>query len=136
LPKRAARQEKINLITLKNDTKAILPFAKPAAAMRTLIVAAIAGLSVSGCADTEEYPIAPNMVRLDVNPPTAPFVREATLRRAAELTLRNGYSAFRLETIYAEAFDHFGVTVVMFHAYDPRAEGAFDAAAVLKQNSW
>jgi len=111
------------------------PSAKPAAPMRSLIVAAIAGLSASACADTQEYPLAPNMVRLDVNPPVAPFAREATLRRAAELTLRNGYSAFRLEPIYVEAFDQFGVTIVMFNADDPRAEGAFDAADVLK-HSW
>jgi hypothetical protein len=104
--------------------------------MRNLIVAAIAALSVSACADTEEYWFAPNMVRLDVSPPTAPFLREATLRRAAELTLRNGYSAFRLEPIYVETFDNFGVTVVMFHARDPRAAGAFDAAEVLEKNSW
>ena len=112
------------------------PFCQAAAVMRNLIVAAIIGLSLSACADTQEYPLAPNMVRLDVNPPAAPFVRDATLRRAAELTIRNGYSAFRLEPIYVEAFDHFGVTVVMFHAGDPRAEGAFDAADILKQRSW
>jgi hypothetical protein len=102
--------------------------------MRNLIIAAIAGLSVSACAGMQEYPMAPNMVRLDVNPPAGPFVREATLRRAAELTLQNGYSAFRLEPIYVQAFDHFGVTVVMFHARDPRAEDAFDAADVLKDS--
>jgi hypothetical protein len=39
--------------------------------MRNLIVAAIAGLSVSACAGTQEYPLAPNMVRLDVNPSAA-----------------------------------------------------------------
>ena len=65
--------------------------------MRNLIVAALAGLSLSACADTAEYPLAPNMVRLDVSPPTEPFIREATLRRAAELTLEHGYSAFRLD---------------------------------------
>jgi len=104
--------------------------------MRNLIVAALAGLSLSACADTEEYPLAPNMVRLDVSPPTEPFIREATLRRAAELTLEHGYSAFRLDPIYGEAFDSFGVTVVMFHAYDPRTAGAFDAAEVLKTSAW
>jgi hypothetical protein len=104
--------------------------------MRTLIVAAIVGLSVSACADPQEYPIAPNMVRLDINPPVAPFARQATLRHAAELTLRNGYSAFRLEPIYVTAFDHFAVTVVMFHAGDPRAADAWDAAGVLNQRSW
>ena len=103
--------------------------------MCNVIVAAIVGLSVSACADTQEYPLAPNMVRLDINPLTAPFAREAALRRAAELTLRNVYSAFRLEPIYVEAFDHFGVTVLMFHAGDPRAEDAFDAAEVLKKYS-
>ena len=103
--------------------------------MRNLIVAAIAGLSLSACVDTQEYPMAPNMVRLDISPPTAPFVRQTMLRRAAELTLQNGYSAFRLEPIYVEAFDQFGVTVVMFHAGDPRAEGAFDAAAILRRYS-
>ena len=108
---------------------------EPAAAMRNLIIAAIAVLSLSACADTQEYPMAPNMVRLDISPPTAPFIRETTLRRAAEITLQNGYSAFRLEPIYVEAFDQFGVTVVMFHAGDPRAAGAFDAAAVLRKYS-
>jgi hypothetical protein len=108
----------------------------PAAAMRNLIIAVIAALSVSACESTQEYPIAPNMVRLDVSPPAGPYVREATLRRAAELTLQNGYSAFRIEPIYVQAFDDFGVTIVMFHAGDPRAGGAFDAAAVLSNNAW
>jgi hypothetical protein len=117
----------------KNDTLDNPPRCKPAAAMRSLVVAAIAGLSVSACADMQEYPLAPNMVRLDISPPAAPFIGEAALRRAAEVTLRNGYSAFRLDPIYVQAFDHFGVTVVMFHAGDPRAEYAFDAANVLKQ---
>jgi hypothetical protein len=66
------------------------------------------------------------MVRLDVKPYAAPFVGEATLRRAAEFTLQNGYSAFRLMPIHAFAFDDYGVTVVMFHVGDP---GAYDAAA-------
>jgi hypothetical protein len=103
--------------------------------MRNVIVATIAALSVAACADTQEYWVAPNMVRLDVSPPTSPFLRETTLRRAAELTLQNGYSAFRLDPIYVEAFDDFGVIVVMFHAGDPRAADAFDAAAVLKKYS-
>lgn len=115
--------------------QALLPSGKPVATIRTLIAAAIAALSLSACANTQEYPIAPNMVRLDISPPTGPFIGETTLRRAAELTLRNGYSAFRLEPIYVEAFDNFGVTVVMFHANDPRAAGAYDAAAVLGKYS-
>jgi hypothetical protein len=87
-------------------------------------------LALSGCASIQETPFAPNMVRLDVQPYTAPLVGGATLRRAAELTLQNGYSAFRLMPIYVHAFDEFGVTVVMFHA---GAYGAFDAAAVLRK---
>jgi hypothetical protein len=35
--------------------------------------------------------------------------------------------------IYVHAFDEFGVTFVMFHAGDPGAYGAFDAAAVLRK---
>ena len=103
--------------------------------MRKLIVAAVAGLGASACATTQELRFAPNMVRLDVGPPAAPFVGEATLRRAAELTLENGYTAFRLTPVYGLAFDHFGVTVVMFRAGDPEAEGAFDAAKVLGKYS-
>ena len=74
------------------------------------------------------------MVRLDVKPYAEPLVREATLRRAAELTLQNGYSAFRLMPIYVYAFDDFGVTVVMFRVGDPGAYGAFNAAAVLQKH--
>jgi hypothetical protein len=103
--------------------------------MRKLVIVVVACLGVSACAGTEEFQFAPNMVRLDVGPSVAPLVREATLRRAAELTLRNGYSAFRLTPIYMLAFDHFGVTVVMFRAGDPAAEDAFDAAEVLKKYS-
>jgi hypothetical protein len=90
-------------------------------------------LSLVGCASIQETALAPNMVRLDVEPYAAPFVGEATMRRAAELTLQNGYSAFRLMPIYVHAFDEFGVTVVMFHVGDPSAYGAFNAAAVLQK---
>jgi hypothetical protein len=110
--------------------------ARPLRAATLSLIAATVALGLSACASPQEYPLAPNMVRMDVEPPAAPFVRDTTLRRAAELTLRNGYSAFRLDPIYVESFDRFGVTVVMFHAGDPRAEGAFDAADVLKQPSW
>jgi hypothetical protein len=102
--------------------------------MRRFRVAVIAAsLGLAGCYNTQELPLAPNMVRLDVSPPVAPFIREATPRRAAELTLENGYSAFRLIPIYTQAFDDFGVTVVMFHRGDPGAAAAFDAAEVLRK---
>jgi hypothetical protein len=94
----------------------------------------IAGtLALAGCASIQETPFAPNMVRLDVNPYAEPSVGEATLRRAAELTLQNGYSAFRLMPIYVQSFDEFGVTVVMFHNGDANAYGAYNAAAILKR---
>ena len=99
---------------------------------RTYVLIAVA-LALAGCASIQETAFAPNMVRLDVKPYAAPFVHEATLRRAAELTLQNGYSAFRLMPIYVYAFDDFGVTVVMFHVGDPSAYDAFDAVAVLRK---
>lgn len=99
--------------------------------MKQLVFAVVAGLGLSACGGVEELPLAPNLVRLDVSPSGAAFVGGVTLRRAAELTLQNGYSAFRLTPIYAQAFDRFGVTVVMFDAGDPCAGDAFDAAAVL-----
>jgi hypothetical protein len=100
---------------------------------RTCVLIAVA-LALAGCTTSiEETAFAPNMVRLDVKPYAAPLIREATLRRAAELTLQNGYTAFRLMPIYASAFDDFGVTVVMFHLGDPSAYDAFDAAAVLRR---
>jgi hypothetical protein len=68
--------------------------------MRKLIVATIAGLGVSACLSTQEMPLAPNEVRLDTHAAGALFTGQATsvtMRRAAELTLQNGYSYFRLE---------------------------------------
>lgn len=93
----------------------------------------VGALALAGCAGIQETPMAPNMVRLDVGPYAAPFVGEATMRRAAELTLQNGYGAFRLMPIYAHGFDKFGVTVVMFHAGNTSAYGAFNAATVLQR---
>jgi hypothetical protein len=86
---------------------------------------------LAGCVGTQELPLAPNIVRLDVNEPGALFPSKDMLRRAAELTLRNGYTAFRLTPIYAETPYKFGVTVLMFHRGDPGAWGALDAAEVL-----
>jgi hypothetical protein len=91
------------------------------------------GLALVGCASIQETALAPNMVRLDVEPHAAPFVGEATMRRAAELTLQNGYNAFRLMPIYVHAFDEFGVTVVMFHVGDPGEYSAFKAVTVLQK---
>jgi hypothetical protein len=99
----------------------------------TLFGLIASALALASCASIQETALAPNMVRLDVEPYAAPSVGDATLRRAAELTLQDGYSAFRLMPIYVHAFDEFGVTVVMFRAGDPSAFGAFNAAAVLQK---
>jgi hypothetical protein len=119
-------------------------------------------------------PLAPNVVRLDTQASGFLFAGQATgqtMRRAAELTLQNGYSHFRSEqaqvaqgselagvyssgsasvygnasgaNAYGSGFStpimkptaSIGVTVVMFHADEAGAEGAFDAKAVLAKYS-
>ncbi len=57
--------------------------------------------------------------------------------RAAELTLLNGYTYFRISPIYwrTEAGADVGATVVMFHAGEAGANGAFDARTVLANSS-
>lgn len=134
-------------------------------------------LFASGCIRTHEMPLAPNAVRLDTHASGLLFAGQAakqTLHRAAELTLQNGYTHFRLEQanvaqgselsgiyltdtgstysastygnsayvnanasgfstpIYRPKSD-IGVTVVMFHAGDPGAKNAFDAAEMLRR---
>jgi hypothetical protein len=54
----------------------------------------------AGCVHTEEMQLAPNVVRLDTKASGLLFTGQAprqTMRRAAELTLQNGYSHFRFE---------------------------------------
>ena len=126
--------------------------------------------ALSACVTTNEMPLAPNMVRLDTHAQGRLFTAAAgnvTLQRAAELTLKAGYSHFRFEQaqtaqgsqlvgaiansttsvygspyyasgfstgyatpIYAPTAD-VGVTVIMFHANEAGAKGAFDAKEVL-----
>jgi hypothetical protein len=65
-----------------------------------LALASISCLFLAGCIHTEEMPLAPNMVRLDTQASGVLFASQATsqtMRRAAELTLQNGYSHFRLD---------------------------------------
>ncbi|WEX76660.1 hypothetical protein PYH37_004980 [Sinorhizobium numidicum] len=119
-------------------------------------------------------PLAQNMVRLDTNASGLIFTSAAgaiTMKKAAEATLKRGYSHFRLEqaqmaqgsrfvgmntygsgTAQASVYGNtaygsysgssfstpmyaptaqIGVTVVMFHANEAGARGAFDAADVL-----
>lgn len=135
-------------------------------------------LAASGCIRTQELPLAPNVVRLDTHASGLLFAGQAapqTLRRAAELTLQNGYSHFRLEqanvsqgsqlsgvysnstgSAYGTAYGQsvvmnanasgfstplyrptsdIGVTVVMFHANERGARGAFNAVEVLRRQT-
>lgn len=124
------------------------------------IVLVLGVLSLSGCIDVKERSLSANVVRVETNAQGAFFTGSAadlTLRRAAEATLRKGYSHFiladdkvergsvasssritnpdgttspsrtRIPTATATA------TVVMFRASDPGAKEAYDAKAVLKQ---
>ena len=100
-----------------------------------VIAALLCGAGLAGCVGTQALPLAPNIVRLDINDPGALSPRRDMMRRAAELTLQNGYSAFRLMPIYVETPFQFGVNVLMFRAGDPGAWGALDAAEVLAKSS-
>jgi hypothetical protein len=116
------------------------------------------------------------MVRLDTQASGLLFAGQSTnqtMKRAAELTVQNGYTNFRFEqanlqqgsqmagvyssgsataygttngtttnvTVNGSSFStpiyrptsSVGVTVIMFHAEEPGAQGAFDAAQVLQQ---
>jgi hypothetical protein len=100
-----------------------------------VIATLLCGAGVAGCVGTQELPLAPNIVRLDINEPGALSPRRDMLRRAAELTLQSGYSAFRLIPIYVQTPFEFGVNVLMFRAGDPGAWGALDAQEVLAKSS-
>ena len=106
------------------------------ATMRRSTFLAVAALSacLSGCATTEETPLAPNFVRLDTRAPFTSELASQTMQRAAELTLRNGYTDFRLTPMYWTSFS-VGVLVVMFHAGEAGAFDAFDARTVLANRS-
>ncbi|MEY9531133.1 hypothetical protein [Sinorhizobium fredii] len=141
---------------------------------RIIMSALLSAALVSSCATTSEMPLAQNMVRLDTNASGLIFTSAAgaiTMKKAAEATLRRGYTHFRLEqaqtaqgsrfvgmntygsgTAQASVYGNtaygsysgssfstpmyaptaqIGVTVVMFHANEAGARGAFDAADVL-----
>lgn len=68
--------------------------------LRNIAATTMAALAVGGCIRTQEMPLAPNVVRLDTEASGLLFAGQAsahTMRRAAELTLQNGYSHFRFE---------------------------------------
>ena len=65
-----------------------------------LAAISVLGVSLAACITTQEMPLAPNMVRLDTRASGALYVNQAvpqTMKRAAELTLQNGYEYFRLD---------------------------------------
>lgn len=129
--------------------------------VKKMLMAGLAGLLLSACVTTQEMPLAPNMVRLDTEAGGLLFVGQAvpqTMRRAAQATIARGYTHFRLEQaslqqgsqVAGATINRFGpgaysvtpinrrtasagATVIMFHANDPGARGAFEAAAVLRQ---
>ncbi len=124
------------------------------------IALVLAVLSLSGCIDVKERSLSANVVRVETNAQGAFFTGSAadlTMRRAAEATLRKGYSHFILsdESLTRGSVAsssritnpdgttrpsttqvptaNASATVIMFRASDPGAKEAYDAKAVLKQ---
>lgn len=140
------------------------------------IGAALLSVALASCATTSEMPLAPNMVRLDTQASGLIFTSAAgaiTMKKAAEATIKRGYTHFRIEQAQTASGSRFvgmntygtgtaqasvygntaygnysgtsistpmyaptaqiGVTVIMFHANEAGARGAFDAAEVLKK---
>lgn len=111
---------------------------------------------LAGCVSTSELPLAPNQVRLDTHATGAMWVGkagDATLRRAAEVTIAHGFTRFRLEQpqtgqgaqlaglstgygwstpVYASTAD-MSVTVLMFHDGEPGSQNTFEATKILAQ---
>lgn len=144
--------------------------------MRRAVLLAGVCFALAACVHTQEMPLAPNAVRLDTHATGLLFAGQAapqTMRRAAQLTLQNGFTHFRFEqaqvsqgseiagvyssatgNAYASSYGRstlvtanassfstpihrptsdIGVTVIMFHADEAGAKGAFDAADVLSR---
>ena len=118
--------------------------------MKRLLIAAMCGVALSGCIATRERALAPNVVRLDTEARGWLFMSQAqraTMRQAAETTLRKGYTHFRIyeEPGVAGALPPpapdskapsklVGATVVMFRANEAGAREAYDAAEVIKND--
>ncbi|QND53118.1 hypothetical protein HB779_15315 [Phyllobacterium sp. 628] len=67
--------------------------------MKRIFIGVIS-LFITACATTSEMPLAQNMVRLDTQASGLLFVGSApsmTMKKAAEATLKRGYTHFRLE---------------------------------------
>ena len=129
--------------------------------MKARLFSVLLGALLAGCVTTQELPLAPNIVRLDTQASgllSVGSTTAVTMRRAAEATIRAGYTHFRLEQAQMSQGSQVGalvgtdygnglatvtaihrptaseaVTVVMFHANEPGAQGAFVAEDVLHQ---
>jgi hypothetical protein len=124
--------------------------------------AALLSILLAGCLTTQEMPLAPNVVRIDTQAGGFLFTGQtvpATMRAAAEATLARGYTHFKFADagvnqgsvvtgVVASSSNNFGsaslvhaptasaaATVIMFHADEPGAQGAFQAEQILKQYS-
>jgi hypothetical protein len=131
-------------------------------AMRIKVIsgAALIAIALTGCITTQEMPLAPNIVRIDTQAGGFLFTGQTvptTMRAAAKATLDRGYTHFKFAEAgvaqgsvatgaigtYNNGFATTNVvraptasavaTVVMFHANEPGAQGAFDAQQVLQQ---
>ncbi len=132
------------------------------------------GSGLAGCVTTSEMPLAKNVWQVSTESQGTLFVGQAnnsTMKRAAELTLAQGYDRFIIQNPQTQtgavqvgnmpvtantnvnvvgntAYEtttytgggaimapqrNVSVTVVMFHANEPQAAQAVDAAAYLKQ---
>ena len=119
------------------------------------------GLLAAGCVTSQEVPLAPNAVRIDTRASgllSVGSTTSVTMRKAAQATIDAGYTHFRLEQVetgqgsqvgalvgtdYGNGLStvtalhrptsYEGVTVVMFHADEAGAQGAFNAADVLQK---
>ncbi len=90
---------------------------------------AVVAISLAACATTNEMPLAQNMVRLDTQASGLLFTGSAgaiTMKRAAEATIRRGYSHFRLEQ--ASTSQGSAVTGVYSNTNGWANNGAFGAS--------
>ncbi|MGJ0505588.1 MAG: hypothetical protein ACR652_00350 [Methylocystis sp.] len=127
--------------------------------MRRLALLFLAA-SLVGCVTTQTMPLAPNVVRIDTKAGGWLYAGKAvpaTMTAAAKETLARGYSHFKLsapemgqgsevagvtgvggrgwasasvDRVHVESS---AATVTMFHADEPGAKDAFDAAQTLAQ---
>ncbi|MDI7920707.1 hypothetical protein [Ferirhizobium litorale] len=67
---------------------------------RNLIASTLLFVALVSCATTSEMPLAQNAVRLDTNASGLIFTSAAgaiTMKKAAEATVKRGYTHFRIE---------------------------------------